>query len=95
MARRRERALPAITVFVLGAGKVGTSLARALRELPGWEAVLLRTTPLVGRPAIPRDLAGRVTVRTARDGAGCCAHAAGSSYRTGDPPSNPGANRDG
>ena len=42
---------------------------RALRELPGWEAVLLRTTPLVGRPAIPRDLAGRVTVRTARDGA--------------------------
>src|SRR5262249_39374320 len=41
----------------------------ALRELPGWEAVLLRTTPLVGRPAIPRDLADRVTVRTARDGA--------------------------
>ncbi len=42
---------------------------RALRELPGWEAVLLRTTPLVGRPAIPRHLAGRVSVRTARDGA--------------------------
>jgi predicted metal-dependent phosphoesterase TrpH/glycosyltransferase involved in cell wall biosynthesis len=42
---------------------------RALRELPDWEAVLLRTTPLVARPAIPRDLAGRVTVRTARDGA--------------------------
>jgi predicted metal-dependent phosphoesterase TrpH len=41
----------------------------ALRELPGWEAVLLRTTPLVARPAIPRDLAGRVTARTARDGA--------------------------
>jgi glycosyltransferase involved in cell wall biosynthesis len=39
-----------------------------LRELPDWEAVLLRTTPLVGRPAIPRDLAGRVSVRTARDG---------------------------
>ena len=41
----------------------------ALRELPGWEAVLLRTTPLVARPAIPRDLAGRVRARTARDGA--------------------------
>ena len=41
----------------------------ALRELPDWEAVLLRTTPLIARPAIPRDLAGRVTVRTARDGA--------------------------
>ena len=41
---------------------------RALRELPDWEAVLLRTTPLVGRPAIPRDLARRVSVRTARDG---------------------------
>ena len=36
---------------------------------PGWEAVLLRTKPLVARPAIPRDLAGRVRVRTARDGA--------------------------
>jgi predicted metal-dependent phosphoesterase TrpH/glycosyltransferase involved in cell wall biosynthesis len=42
---------------------------RALRELPDWDAVLLRTTPLVARPAIPRDLAGRVSVRTARDGA--------------------------
>src|SRR5262249_3892454 len=47
---------------------VAREVLRALRELPGWEAVLLRTTPLVGRPAIPRDLAGRVTVRTARDG---------------------------
>src|SRR5262249_22363432 len=48
---------------------VARSVLRALRELPGWEAVLLRTKPLVGRPAIPRDLAGRVHVRTARDGA--------------------------
>jgi predicted metal-dependent phosphoesterase TrpH len=48
---------------------VAREVLRALRELPGWEAVLLRTTPLVGRPAIPRDLADRVTVRTARDGA--------------------------
>jgi hypothetical protein len=41
---------------------------RVLRELPEWEAVLLRTTPLIARPAIPRDLAGRVSVRTLRDG---------------------------
>jgi hypothetical protein len=45
------------------------SVVRALRELPGWEAILLRTKPLIGRPAIPRDLADRVHVRTARDGA--------------------------
>ncbi len=44
------------------------SVLRMLRDLPGWEAVLLRTTPLVGRPAIPRDLAGSVSVRTARGG---------------------------
>jgi predicted metal-dependent phosphoesterase TrpH len=48
---------------------VAREVLRALRELPDWEAVLLRTSPLVGRPAIPRDLAGRVMVRTARDGA--------------------------
>jgi predicted metal-dependent phosphoesterase TrpH len=42
---------------------------RELRELSGWDAVLLRTKPLVSRPAIPRDLAGRVHLRTARDGA--------------------------
>lgn len=51
---------------------------RALHELPGWEAVLLRTTPLVGRPAIPRDLAGRVSVRTARDGRARAALLAGT-----------------
>jgi predicted metal-dependent phosphoesterase TrpH len=45
------------------------AVVRVLRELPGWEVVLLRTTPLVARPAIPRDLAARVHVRTARDGA--------------------------
>jgi predicted metal-dependent phosphoesterase TrpH len=48
---------------------VGRSVIRVLRELPGWEAILLRTTPLDARPAIPRDLATRVHVRTARDGA--------------------------
>ena len=45
------------------------AVIRVLRELPGWETILLRTTPLVARPAIPRDLAKRVHVRTARDGA--------------------------
>jgi predicted metal-dependent phosphoesterase TrpH len=48
---------------------VARSTIHALRELPGWELVLLRTRPLIGRPAIPRELAGRVRVRTARDAA--------------------------
>jgi predicted metal-dependent phosphoesterase TrpH/glycosyltransferase involved in cell wall biosynthesis len=46
---------------------VARSVMHGLRELPGWELVLLRTRPLIGRPAIPRDLADRVHVRTARD----------------------------
>jgi predicted metal-dependent phosphoesterase TrpH/glycosyltransferase involved in cell wall biosynthesis len=45
------------------------SVIRALRELPGWELVLLRTKPLTGRPTIPRTLASRISVKTARDGA--------------------------
>jgi predicted metal-dependent phosphoesterase TrpH len=45
------------------------AILRLLRDLPDWEAVLLRTTPLVGRPAITGELHGRVTVRTARDAA--------------------------
>jgi predicted metal-dependent phosphoesterase TrpH len=48
---------------------VARSVMRSLRELPDWELVLLRTRPLIARPAIPRDLAGRVRVRTARDAA--------------------------
>jgi len=46
------------------------SVLRALRDLPGWELVLLRTKPLSGRPTVPRAIADRVTVRTARDAAG-------------------------
>ena len=46
---------------------VARGVIHALPELPGWEVVLLRTRPLIGRPAIPRALAGRVRVRTARD----------------------------
>ncbi|HZP72764.1 MAG TPA: glycosyltransferase [Gaiellaceae bacterium] len=48
---------------------VARSAMHALRELPGWQLVLLRTRPLIARPAIPRDLAGRVLVRSARDAA--------------------------
>ena len=45
------------------------AVLRMLRELPAWELVLLRTKPLMGRPAVPAALRDRVTVRTARDGA--------------------------
>jgi predicted metal-dependent phosphoesterase TrpH/glycosyltransferase involved in cell wall biosynthesis len=40
---------------------------RALRELPGWELVILRTRRLSGRPYVPRALRGRALVRTALD----------------------------
>ena len=43
---------------------------RMLRELDGWEIVVLRTKPLAGRPYVPRDLLHRVTVTTARGGTG-------------------------
>ena len=48
---------------------VARGVLHALHELPGWEAVLLRTRPLIGRPTIPRTLASRVHVRTLRDAA--------------------------
>jgi predicted metal-dependent phosphoesterase TrpH/glycosyltransferase involved in cell wall biosynthesis len=40
---------------------------RAMRDIPGWELVLLRTRPLAGRPYVPLALRGRVSVRTAVD----------------------------
>lgn len=46
---------------------VARGIVHTLRELPGWNVVLLRTRSLIGRPAIPRDLAGRVRIRTERD----------------------------
>src|SRR5437016_10825447 len=49
--------------------EVARGVLHAVRELPHWEVVLLRTRPLIGRPAIPRDLAARVHLRTARDAA--------------------------
>jgi predicted metal-dependent phosphoesterase TrpH/glycosyltransferase involved in cell wall biosynthesis len=45
------------------------AVVRALRELPDWELLFLRTKKLAGRPAIPARLRGRAHVRTARDGA--------------------------
>src|SRR5262249_37506841 len=48
---------------------VARGVLLALRELPEWRVVLLRTRPLIGRPTIPRELAGRVEMRTARGGA--------------------------
>ena len=48
---------------------IARALLRTLRELPGWEIQLLRTKPLTGRPTIPRRVADRVSVRTARDAA--------------------------
>jgi predicted metal-dependent phosphoesterase TrpH len=45
------------------------AVLRTMRELSGWELVLLRTKPLTGKPYVPRELVDRVSVRTARDGA--------------------------
>jgi predicted metal-dependent phosphoesterase TrpH/glycosyltransferase involved in cell wall biosynthesis len=45
---------------------VARGVLRELTGLPDWEVILLRTRPLIGRPAIPRALADRVHVRTAR-----------------------------
>jgi predicted metal-dependent phosphoesterase TrpH/glycosyltransferase involved in cell wall biosynthesis len=45
------------------------AVVRALRELPDWELLFLRTKTLAGRPTIPARLRGRAHVRTARDGA--------------------------
>jgi predicted metal-dependent phosphoesterase TrpH/glycosyltransferase involved in cell wall biosynthesis len=47
--------------------ELARGVLHAVRELPEWEVMLLRTRALIGRPAIPRDLAPRVHLRTARD----------------------------
>jgi len=44
------------------------AVIRALRVLPDWELVFLRTKPLAGRPTIPARLRGRARVRTGRNG---------------------------
>jgi predicted metal-dependent phosphoesterase TrpH/glycosyltransferase involved in cell wall biosynthesis len=52
-----------------GEGPLARSVLRALRDLPDWELVLLRTKPFSRRPYVPRELRARVHVRTARTGA--------------------------
>ncbi|HEX6724331.1 MAG TPA: glycosyltransferase, partial [Gaiella sp.] len=48
-----------------GGRPVVRAALRALRDLAGWEAILLRTAPLAARPSIPLDLRDRVHLRTA------------------------------
>ena len=57
-----------VVVIELHSGSLPVARAalRSLRELPGWEAVLLRTKPLATRPAIPLALRDRVRVRSGR-----------------------------
>jgi predicted metal-dependent phosphoesterase TrpH len=43
------------------------AVLHTLGELPDWRLTLLRTKPLTTRPYVPRTLADRVDVRTARD----------------------------
>jgi predicted metal-dependent phosphoesterase TrpH/glycosyltransferase involved in cell wall biosynthesis len=64
----RKRRL-VVVEFRPGERLLARSVARALRELEGWELVFLRTKPLSGRPPLPRALHGRVHMRTLRDGA--------------------------
>lgn len=56
--------LVAVEASALGPGVVRPTL-RALRQLPDWEAVVVRTSRLAARPAIPVGLRPRVRVRTA------------------------------
>ena len=49
-----------------GSLPVARAALRSLRELPGWDAVLLRTKPLSTRPGIPLALRDRVRVRSGK-----------------------------
>src|SRR4029077_8844004 len=64
----REKRPVIVSEWRPGERPLNRSVLRALEELPDWELVFVRTKPLTGRPTIPRELRGRVTVRTARDG---------------------------
>ena len=46
---------------------IARAAMRALRSLPEWELVLMRTRPLTGRPYVPRAVRERVSVKTALD----------------------------
>ena len=62
---RRKRHSIALELEPGGSG-TARSLARLLRELPGWELTLLHTKPLGVRPPIPRAVRKRVHVRAVR-----------------------------
>jgi predicted metal-dependent phosphoesterase TrpH len=49
------------------APSVARAVVRTMRELPEWDLVLMRLKPWSARPYVPRALAGRVAVRSARD----------------------------
>jgi predicted metal-dependent phosphoesterase TrpH/glycosyltransferase involved in cell wall biosynthesis len=49
-----------------GSLPVARAALRSLKDLPGWEAVLMRTKPLSTRPGIPLALRDRVQVRSGR-----------------------------
>jgi hypothetical protein len=60
----RKRNLVVIETSAAGLAVVRSAL-RALRSLPGWEAIVLRTARLAARPSIPMRLRDRIHVRTA------------------------------
>jgi predicted metal-dependent phosphoesterase TrpH len=67
-APRAKRKLVAVE-WRPSAPSIARAVVRAMRELPGWELVLMRLKPLSARPYVPRTLAGRVSLRSARDAA--------------------------
>jgi len=60
----RKRNLVVIETSAAGLAVV-RSVLRALRSLPDWEAIVLRTARLAARPSIPMRLRDRIHVRTA------------------------------
>jgi predicted metal-dependent phosphoesterase TrpH/glycosyltransferase involved in cell wall biosynthesis len=64
-APKEKRRLVAIELHS-GSLPAARAALRSLRELTGWEAVLLRTKPLSTRPGIPLALRDRVRVRSGR-----------------------------
>ncbi len=56
-----------VVIELEAAGRATTrTLLRLLEDAPGWEATLLHTKPLGFRPAVPRRLRSRVSVRAPR-----------------------------
>ena len=61
----KKRKLVAIELHS-GSLPVARAALRSLRDLPGWDAVLVRTKPLSTRPGIPLVLRDRVYIRSGR-----------------------------